>query len=269
MSDQQMPMPPMSGGQRQAQPNYQQEILEGGAQRPPQLILSPEDKALFDECNRISFWQRSLPLGIVCASSVVLAAHRGLITKGVKLKSFVAGFAGFIIGKGSYASVLQDRFLKERPYSQLSQIIRKNRGMPEIEIPPEYQAQNSQGNDSDYNFQPITERPYNTNPSISDSTSSQGTSYDQLREEHQKRYRNIPVQDKEPGFYIPQHELARLEAGQNQPLWPQPEVPHSNRQQPQAVQPPPPSGSDFYGHKTDDERPRRKTTNKYGDEIYE
>ena len=93
MSDQQMPMPPMSGGQRQAQPNYQQEILEGGVQRPPQLILSPEDKALFDECNRISFWQRSLPLGIVCASSVVLAAHRGLITKGK------AGDKGFLFKK--------------------------------------------------------------------------------------------------------------------------------------------------------------------------
>ena len=60
------------------------------------------------------------------------------------MKAFGAGFVGFIAGKASYASVLQERFLRERPYSELSQIIRKNRGMPEIEIPPEYQSDASE-----------------------------------------------------------------------------------------------------------------------------
>ena len=59
------------------------------------------------------------------------------------MKAFGAGFLGFIVGKASYASVLQERFLRERPYSELSQIIRKNRGMPEIEIPLEYQSAES------------------------------------------------------------------------------------------------------------------------------
>ena len=63
---------------------------------------------------------------------------------GVKVKAFAAGFIGFIAGKASYASVLQESFLRERPYSELSQIIRKNRGMPEIEIPPEYQSDASE-----------------------------------------------------------------------------------------------------------------------------
>ena len=62
---------------------------------------------------------------------------------GVKVKAFSAGFIGFIIGKASYASVLQEKFLRERPYSELSQIIRKNRGMPEIEIPLEYESTES------------------------------------------------------------------------------------------------------------------------------
>ena len=48
-------------------------------------------------------------------------------------------------------------------------------------------------------------------------------SYDELRQQHQKRYKDEHVQNKEPGFYIPQHELARLEAGQNQPLWSHPD----------------------------------------------
>ena len=106
------------------------------------------------------------------------------------------------------------------------------------------------------------------------SSSQQGLSYDKLREEHQKRYKEIPVQEKEaPGFFIPQHELARLESGQNQPLWPQPaqpsEVPHSSRQPKAASQPPASSGSDFYGQQIDEQPARRKTTNKYGDEVYE
>lgn len=68
---------------------------------------------------------------------------------GVKVKAFSAGFIGFVIGKASYASVLQEKFLTERPYSELSQIIRKNRGMPEIEIPLEYQTAQT---DSKYLF---------------------------------------------------------------------------------------------------------------------
>lgn len=266
MSDQQRPpMPQMSGSQRPKEQNYEQEILEGG-QKPP-FVLTPEDKALFDKCNRDSFYQRSLPLSLLCAGTIMGLSHRGIITTGVKVKAFSAGFIGFIVGKASYASVLQEKFLTERPYSELSQIIRKNRGMPEIEIPPEYQTaqtdtpQPIQDNYKDY---------FQSKPEDS-SSSQQGLSYDKLREEHQKRYKEIPVQEKEaPGFFIPQHELARLESGQNQPLWPQPsEVPHSSRQPKAASQPPASSGSDFYGQQIDEQAARRKTTNKYGDEVYE
>ena len=109
---------------------------------------------------------------------------------------------------------------------------------------------------------------------VDSSSGQKGLSYDKLREEHQKRYKEIPVQDnKEPGFFIPQHELARLESGQNQPLWPQPaqlsEVPHSSRQPKAASQPPASSGLDFYGQQIDEQPARTKTTNKYGDEVYE
>ena len=124
--------------------------------------------------------------------------------------------------------------------------------------------QSTQDNYNDY-FQSKSENS---------SSSQQGLSYDKLREEHQKRYKEIPVQDnKEPGFFIPQHELARLESGQNQPLWPQPaqlsEVPHSSRQPKAASQPPASSGLDFYGQQIDEQPARTKTTNKYGDEVYE
>ena len=41
-----------------------------------------------------------------------------------------------MVGKFSYAGIMQERFLKELPYSEISQIIRQSKGMPEIEIPP-------------------------------------------------------------------------------------------------------------------------------------
>jgi len=271
MSDEQRPhstaqipaltMPPMSGNQRP--PDYRKEILEGG-QRQPGLNFTEEDKLLMNKINSDSFYQRSLPLFILGSGSVFLASHRGLINKGVKAKAFIAGFTGFMFGKFSYASEMQERFLKELPYSEVSQMIRKSRGMPEIEIPP---PASSSEDDLSY-IQSKPEEPYVLNPS-DNSPSGRGMSYEELRQQHQKRY--TPVQDKEPGFFIPQHELARMEAGQNQPIWsnPQPsDMPiTSTRKQPE-VSSPPPSSSDLYGQKMD-EQPRRKITNKYGDEIYE
>ena len=41
-----------------------------------------------------------------------------------------------MVGKFSYAGIMQERFLKELPYSGISQIIRQSKGMPEIEMPP-------------------------------------------------------------------------------------------------------------------------------------
>ena len=83
MGDEQKPPPPMpimSGNQRRI-PDYQKEILEGG-QKQPQIELTEEEKKLFNQCNRDSFYQRSLPLAILSSGSVLLASQRGLITKG-------------------------------------------------------------------------------------------------------------------------------------------------------------------------------------------
>lgn len=261
MGDEQKPPPPMpimSGNQRRI-PDYQKEILEGG-QKQPQIELTEEEKKLFNQCNRDSFYQRSLPLLVLSSGSVLLASQRGLITKGVKLKAFIAGFTGFMVGKFSYAGVMQERFLKELPYSGISQIIRQSKGMPEIEIPP-----STGSNEEDHSY--FQSKP-NEGYVSQESSSDQGMSYDELREQHKKRY--ATVQDKEPGFFIPKHELARMEAGQNQSIWSNPQqtdVPtNSTRQQP--VSPPPLSSSELYGQKMD-EQPRRKSTNKYGDEGFE
>merc|ERR1712217_579614 len=198
--------------------------MEGG--KKPAVVLSEEDKALLNKINRDSFYQRSLPLSVLCAGSVLVASQRGMISKGVKLKTFVAGFTGFMLGKFSYAGQLQERFLKELPHSEVSKILRQQRGLPEPEMPP---PTSSSEDDLSY-FQSKPEEPYVLNP-IGDSHSGRNMSYDELRQQHQKRYKDENLQNKEPGFYIPQHELARMEAGQNQPLFSHPEPTQSTRQQ--------------------------------------
>jgi len=232
MNEQQRPMPPMSGNQR---PDYQR-MLEDGKSPESNLPkglpnLSPEDQALLKDCNRIATIQRAIPTSVLFAGSVFLASHKGYIKNGVKVKAFGAGLFGYLFGRLSYQTTMMDRFLRELPNSEISQLIRKQRGLPEPEgniLIPAHE------NDMSY-FQSNPDVPIVDNPIVGNEHKNSKfgvTSYDQLREQHQKRY---PVQKSsmEPGFYVPEHELAKLE--QQKPIWQQTainqqeeDVPHSS-----------------------------------------
>jgi len=268
MSEQQRPMPPMSGNQRQ---DYQRQILEGGQSPNPSIpTLSPEEQALLRKCSQEAFWKRAAPLGILCMGSVGFASHKGLITNGVKLKTFAAGFVGYSVGKFSYSTEMQDRFLAELPNSEVSKMIRKARRLPEPEdgenIPDVH------GNDLSY-FQSKPDVPIvDSDPRVNNEHKDVKfgiSSYDQLREQHQKRY---PVQkpSMEPGFYIPEHHLAESDKipGQQSPIWQQPVINKQEAELPPPQTGPPLSSGYSYDHKTN-ERPRRQSTNKYGDEGFE
>ena len=49
-------------------------------------------------------------------------------------KTLICGLLGFVVGKASYYPVIQDRFLRERPHSELSKVFRSYRGIPEPEF---------------------------------------------------------------------------------------------------------------------------------------
>lgn len=130
----QAPMPPMSGIQNPEHRQRQQQQMD--QLQASFSELTNEDKALIRQVNREIFWQKSVPLMTVLAGAVVFANHRGLIKSGVKSKAIGAAFGGYVFTKLSTVSVLEERFLKELPHSQVSKIVRQKRNLPE----PEFEA---------------------------------------------------------------------------------------------------------------------------------
>lgn len=89
------------------------------------------------QCNRESFWYRSLPIGAVLASVTHVAIARGLLKGSLKFgsgpKVIAASIFGYFMGKFSYAETCADKFLIEAPRSNIAQAIRRRRGLPPLE----------------------------------------------------------------------------------------------------------------------------------------
>ena len=114
----------------------------GGLQRPPmspeeaaqRMQFSMEEIAISRQCQSESFWQRALPISLVFGASVRLAGIWGILKNPTFGKVFAAGMVGFGIGKVSYISACEDKFLRQMPRSEISKMIRKRRGMTEPEF---------------------------------------------------------------------------------------------------------------------------------------
>merc|ERR1712029_478605 len=79
------------------------------------------------QCQSESFWYRCLPLSLAMSTAVQVAGKFGVLKKYSFGKAFAAGMVGFGLGKLSYVSACEDKFLRELPRSQVSQLIRKRR----------------------------------------------------------------------------------------------------------------------------------------------
>ena len=120
---------------------------DGGFQRPPmspeeaaqRMQFSMEEIAISRQCQSDSFWQRALPLSLVFGASVRLAGISGVLKNPTFGKVFAAGLVGFGLGKVSYISTCEDKFLRQVPRSEVSKMIRKRRGMsePEFDLMPQ------------------------------------------------------------------------------------------------------------------------------------
>merc|ERR1711997_1407149 len=60
--------------------------------------------------------------------------YYGYVRPRVIPMTMLAGLLGFIAGKASYYPVIQYRFIRERPNSELSKVFRREKGMPEPEF---------------------------------------------------------------------------------------------------------------------------------------
>jgi len=129
---QQYPPQPPSHQQQQGQhPGY-----------PPQQAgppsLTPEEKKVLDECSSESFFYRSLPLATLLMGGAQLAVKQGLLKPNPRFggspKMVLGGLVGYFVGKMSYAEVCADKFVEKAPHGNLTAMIRKRRGLPELEV---------------------------------------------------------------------------------------------------------------------------------------
>ncbi|CAN8006640.1 unnamed protein product [Ixodes hexagonus] len=110
-------------------------------QRPhgQRYAFTPEELRVIKECNRESFYYRSLPF----ASAAMVAVHYGVKAGylaanprfGAALKVAGAGFVGWLIGKFSYQSRCEDK-LMQLPGSVIGDALRRKRGLPASQLAP-------------------------------------------------------------------------------------------------------------------------------------
>lgn len=96
-------------------------------------IPTEEERKVFHECNRESFWYRSVPFSVVG-----IAITQALITKGTLSASprfgslpkvAFAGFCGYLAGKMSYVKTCQEKF-KNLENSPLGEALKQRSGLP-------------------------------------------------------------------------------------------------------------------------------------------
>lgn len=86
--------------------------------------LTPDETRILEECDRESIIYRSLPLGILTFFATQYAMTKNIIsTKAKWLKLGTGLFAGYIIGKMSYAPACRKKILTQIPNSNLAQLI--------------------------------------------------------------------------------------------------------------------------------------------------
>jgi hypothetical protein len=93
-------------------------------QLPPTQLDRDETRVLA-ECERESLMYRSIPLGLMTFFATQYAMSRNLITtKGKWFKLGAGLFAGYILGKVSYAPTCRKKILTQIPDSNLAHAIR-------------------------------------------------------------------------------------------------------------------------------------------------
>jgi len=192
------PMTSLSAVQNQNKvENYQshlnyQEKLEA-SQVPQKLVLTAEDNALMKKVNQEYFFTRSVPLSLFCGGSVLLANQKGYITKGVKSKFVIAGFVGFMFAKVTMIKTLNDRFLEELPDSDVSNLIRQKRGLPlrakplsESNLTTQNEVGSETAHQDDYSYFESTENEKSAEKK------NPGMTYDLLRFYNRVKYLPLP-----------------------------------------------------------------------------
>lgn len=97
------------------------------SQKTP-VSLTKEELRVLQECNRESFWYRSIPACLFCVGITQIAVNKGYLKPhpkyGAGLKTLGAALLGYILGKISYQNECRKKIMA-LPNSQLAETLRQ------------------------------------------------------------------------------------------------------------------------------------------------
>lgn len=103
-----------------------------GTGQQPRVHLTAEELRVLEECNRESLFYRSMPLAAVAMLGTQIAVNKGFLKPhprwGSTFKVLGAGFLSWFIGKVSYQSACEEKFLRLKN-SPVADMIRKKKGI--------------------------------------------------------------------------------------------------------------------------------------------
>lgn len=172
-------------------------------------IPTEEEKAVLAECNRESFWYRSVPYAVIG-----MVVTQALVTKGILRPSYrlgslpkvaFSGGAGFLIGKFSYLKICQEKF-KKLDNSPIGEAIRQRAADKQQNFKSELSDPDTQSFETMFQpAEPQVQRNYNPDPPIdpqmsrADDISAPVPSY--IEEEEPKRksilYEDLRLKNRE------------------------------------------------------------------------
>lgn len=198
--------------------------------------FSPEELRVLQQCNRESFYRRSLPLGTIFGVGTYYSVQSGYLKPNIKFgaapKVITAVILGYFIGKFSYQRICAEK-LMALPNSQLGAMLRnrKNKGgfqesisldIPSFSSLPTHDSKDV-FSDSPHTYTDLdTDRPYNeglldsNRPSLDDSNpfkedelppaAPHSNTYEDLRKKNREEYeqrktkpfRSMPASDETP-----------------------------------------------------------------------
>ena len=232
--------------------------------------LTKQEQDIIKQCRDEAYWYRSLPLSAVLGAGTMYAVKAGMLSASQKggpwPKAIFAATIGYVAGKMSYASVCQEKFVREAPDSSIGRAIRKARGedVPQVvqDVNPQLSHEEglfSDGKDTINTGGDTGYSDYFSNSPTDSKTSGEGQgspvlgtlTYDQLRAQHRQKEMERP--------YMQQGALIK----------PSTPVDPKNTITPPAPYSPQPPVSTLSPPEYNPPTPTRKRTNKYGDEVFE
>jgi len=127
-SQQGYPPPYAGGGQAAYQGQHQQPPHPPGPQR---YQFTTEEIRVLKECNRESFWYRSVPFGTLLGVGAYYAVRNGYLKPSARFgagpKMFIGSVVGYVFGKVSYRATCVEK-LMNLPNSPLADMLRDKKG---------------------------------------------------------------------------------------------------------------------------------------------